>query len=482
MSYTKFTDKERLIQLQQQVIHYKSEVGLFERRLHRALEQLKEGQEKLSYYKSMIRSNDHYLLAKEDYERTLSQLDAHISLLKTNVQKNRQKRIEFTKELEETIELHQYVIEHLLTKHEHKEKQLEESSMEFTKELEETIELHQYVIEHLLTEHEHKEKQLEESIQEKNALSKKLSTIENKAKNLKKENELLKQFKHDLETSKDFNNEIEQLRQRIEGADKKLLDDKLTDQQKNALNEEKQKIQKQLLSQLEKRSLLHSSVFESLAYKQEQEEIKKKYEKQQRELQQQIDDLLKEKDQLIQQYEEEKKSDSESHKEEQEEQTETVNDTKLDRITSYFTHSIITPKEEEKLILVVGNAIIQNFTDQSYLHPILCIRTSLKEEATFSGKIARRQMDDSLVLEEDDGEEKWEYAIENWKEKVVNYGEYWLKPIKLTELNAKEQLTFANFQIAVEQDKLTDPLIIEGFIYFQNAKEGIPFLNKIIIN
>jgi len=45
-----------------------------------------------------------------------------------------------------------------------------------------------------------------------------------------------------------------------------------------------------------------------------------------------------------------------------------------------------------------------------------------------------------------------------------------------------EKISFEGFHIVFPLDDFDEALVIEGFVYCQEKKNGIPFENKIIIN
>lgn len=149
----------------------------------------------------------------------------------------------------------------------------------------------------------------------------------------------------------------------------------------------------------------------------------------------------------------------------------------------YFMYSVITSHEKEEDIVIVGNVIIKNQTSIPLHSPTLCLKIAPPLSANLSGKIisTNKQENDSFYVQETDSEQ-WEYAHPNWKEKIRKDGEYWLKPIQTTVLKPDSFLSFDSFQLGIRSDANLSTFLLEGYFYTKEWREGIPFLNKIVVN
>lgn len=148
---------------------------------------------------------------------------------------------------------------------------------------------------------------------------------------------------------------------------------------------------------------------------------------------------------------------------------------------SYFDYSIILPdrNENEQEVLVIGNYIIKNMGTDALTQPIICIRSSTPEALRLGGKIATLTHE---ALDETSTLEKWTYVNDDWKEKIEKLGEHWLMAQHRKTLPAHEQLSFTKFELTVTKPQKQNNIIIEGFVYFREIKEGTSSLNNIIIN
>lgn len=142
-----------------------------------------------------------------------------------------------------------------------------------------------------------------------------------------------------------------------------------------------------------------------------------------------------------------------------------------------FAYSTLLPETPEEETLVIGDFIIQNIGTEALQNLIVCLRVRPKLEAELSGKIATysTRYDDPDSIE-------WIFAYENWRERIKNDGEYWIKPIHLNKLLPNEELRLANMHIRIKKTANAPSTVIDGFVYGNELPNGIASLNSIIIN
>lgn len=137
------------------------------------------------------------------------------------------------------------------------------------------------------------------------------------------------------------------------------------------------------------------------------------------------------------------------------------------RANAYFAYAVMIPEEKEEHVTIIGDFVIDNAGNMPLHDPIICLRLRPADHAQLSGKFSFRQ------LQEEDG---WTFAVEDWRQKIKD-GEYWLKPIDETTLLPNEQLRFPSFELRVVQT-----VVVEGFVYFRQLKQGVSSFNHIVIN
>ena len=100
--------------------------------------------------------------------------------------------------------------------------------------------------------------------------------------------------------------------------------------------------------------------------------------------------------------------------------------------------------------------------------------------STLSGKIVDEKSIEASSIPS--SSLQWRYAHPKWNEKIQHEGEYWIKPIKQTVLKPKDKLLFDSFQVVVPLSSDMPSFILEGFFYSEEWQEGIPLLNKVVLN
>ncbi|MGG2090061.1 hypothetical protein ABFY59_24055 [Priestia aryabhattai] len=149
-------------------------------------------------------------------------------------------------------------------------------------------------------------------------------------------------------------------------------------------------------------------------------------------------------------------------------------------ILCFFQHSLLLPEQDESELMIFGNVIIQNQTSSTLRSPVLCLKMKPNASAILSGKLIDEK--DIEVSSIPSASLEWRYAHPKWNEKIQNDGEYWIKPIKQTVLKPKDKLLFDSFQVVIPLSSDTTSFILEGFFYSEEWQEGIPFLNKVVLN
>ncbi len=148
---------------------------------------------------------------------------------------------------------------------------------------------------------------------------------------------------------------------------------------------------------------------------------------------------------------------------------------------AWFSYSIMLPDldEGEEDITVVGNMIIKNIGTTPLNEPMVCIRIKPPQDARLGGKIG--SMTHTALMVDGTNTEAWHYFHDNWQEQTIVTGEHWLKPNHIKKLEPGENLTFAN-ELRILTKNEEKFVLVEGFFYSNEIKNGIATLNKITIN
>lgn len=148
----------------------------------------------------------------------------------------------------------------------------------------------------------------------------------------------------------------------------------------------------------------------------------------------------------------------------------------------WFSYTVMLPDmdEDDKEVTVIGNMIIKNTSPHSVLNnPMICIRIKPPEDVRLGGKIG--SVTHTALMIDGTNSEAWHYFHENWKEQADKTGEHWLKPNRLQKLEPGEILTFEN-ELRIPTTKKDKFVLVEGFFYCDEIKNGIGTLNNISIN
>lgn len=147
------------------------------------------------------------------------------------------------------------------------------------------------------------------------------------------------------------------------------------------------------------------------------------------------------------------------------------------RIQAHFAYSTLLPNTEEDDITIIGDFIIKN-TGTAPLHDIIvCVKLTPIDAGTLSGKIGTKKSHNFVDTEID-----WVFLHENWKEKIKDNGEYWIKYADIDPLEPNETIIFPQFDITLMKNEESQSVVVDGFVYSKELPKGSFSLNKIIVN
>ncbi|MBB5323364.1 hypothetical protein HNQ34_000441 [Anoxybacillus tepidamans] len=149
-------------------------------------------------------------------------------------------------------------------------------------------------------------------------------------------------------------------------------------------------------------------------------------------------------------------------------------------VISYFTYSLLLPKTAERKGTVIGNFVIHNAGAVPLENPFICLKVAPKERAMLSAKLGEDVQYDRrlnpLVME------SWQYMNEDANKIVEDKGEFWLKPVHISQIEPKQKLSFSNFQLKFDIREEQTTYKVEGFFYCKQFTNGIRALNNIVIH
>ncbi|MEH6948249.1 hypothetical protein V7068_14490 [Bacillus sp. JJ634] len=146
---------------------------------------------------------------------------------------------------------------------------------------------------------------------------------------------------------------------------------------------------------------------------------------------------------------------------------------------AWFSYAVMLPDEDEKEVTVIGNMITQNTGNVTLNNPMICIRIKPPQDVHLGGKIG--SITHTSLMIDGTNAESWHYFHDNWKETTVETGEHWLKPNQCQQLKPGDNVIFSN-ELRFSTIKEKKFVIVEGFFYCDEIKNGIATLNNITIN
>ncbi|MCH5586687.1 hypothetical protein MK805_17275 [Shimazuella sp. AN120528] len=153
------------------------------------------------------------------------------------------------------------------------------------------------------------------------------------------------------------------------------------------------------------------------------------------------------------------------------------------RMEVCFDYQIVFPTSEEDDYLVLGNMYLKNTGMGALPDPHICIQVPPSSHIQLKGQIIPPQMVDTAGVQSFSGDSAvgWTYVDEDWRNKVKELGEYWVRSIQPLIIKPGETIPFSNFQLSVPRDSSGD-IMIEGFVHYKGLNLQYPAANKIALS
>ena len=146
---------------------------------------------------------------------------------------------------------------------------------------------------------------------------------------------------------------------------------------------------------------------------------------------------------------------------------------------TWFSYAVMLPEMDESEATVIGNMIIKNTGTMPLTNPMICIRITPPENVRLGGKIGA--LTHTALTIDGTNTESWHYFHDNWKEQAAEKGEHWLKPNHIHILEPGQQISFEK-ELRISTAKKEKYVLVEGFFYSEEIKNGMRTLNNISIN
>ncbi|WP_226658525.1 hypothetical protein [Pseudalkalibacillus hwajinpoensis] len=145
---------------------------------------------------------------------------------------------------------------------------------------------------------------------------------------------------------------------------------------------------------------------------------------------------------------------------------------------SYFNTSIIILDKQS--VMIRGDLQIENCGGAKLTNPLVCFRFSPSEMATLKGRIYPIEVAETKALDSND-RVHWVFPDHDWLEKAKEKGEIWVSPLHPVTLHPGDKIAIESFQIPIKSE-FKDPVIIEGFVYFQSNNYRMKVSNQIALS
>ncbi|MED4206752.1 hypothetical protein [Neobacillus mesonae] len=147
---------------------------------------------------------------------------------------------------------------------------------------------------------------------------------------------------------------------------------------------------------------------------------------------------------------------------------------------SWFSFTVVLPSKEEddQEVMIMGNYIMKNIGTETLNNPIICIKIIPPRDVHLGGKIGSPTHTSLTIDGSSNG--AWEY-INNGLKKSLETGEHWLRPKGVQQIESNQSIAFSHeLRLSLlQKDKF---VTVDGFIYFDEMKDGVASLNKISLN
>jgi len=154
-------------------------------------------------------------------------------------------------------------------------------------------------------------------------------------------------------------------------------------------------------------------------------------------------------------------------------------------LRAFFNYAFLLSdySNERKEVIIIGDLSIQNTGVESLHNLTICIRITPNQAGQLNGKIltSTPQYAEQSLFSNQRAEE-WQFVHENFREKISESGEYWIRPTQIQELKQTEQISFTNFELILTPPINQHSVIVNGFAYCNEIPTGIKVENNIIVN
>lgn len=150
---------------------------------------------------------------------------------------------------------------------------------------------------------------------------------------------------------------------------------------------------------------------------------------------------------------------------------------------AWFRYTVVLPQREGEPVLVVGSFDVKNTGSESLHDPVVLLRMTPPNTGTFSTRVLDPQwLTVKGVYTARGTPTGWVYVHEDWQERARSDGEYWIRLQGAPPLEPGGWLRVDALQWQLPHQTPGFEARLEGFVYFQEKRDGIAAGNSIAVS
>ncbi|WP_134704989.1 hypothetical protein [Ammoniphilus sp. YIM 78166] len=173
-----------------------------------------------------------------------------------------------------------------------------------------------------------------------------------------------------------------------------------------------------------------------------------------------------------------KRVQTEKKQAEQFEQPQNKPSVQLLQAESFFDYTVHATVKEDRPFMVIGKLIVKNTGNEVLSNPVLCLRATPAAGMKLQGQMVPPNMVERMGVQSAGGSKGWKYLEEDWLEKGLEKGEFWISPIETMQIPPQGSESL-HFQLTIFRQEPSQTVKLEAFVYFQEHNLRFPAQNRI---
>lgn len=147
----------------------------------------------------------------------------------------------------------------------------------------------------------------------------------------------------------------------------------------------------------------------------------------------------------------------------------------------YFDYTLL-PIDQKDEYKIIGSLMIKNTGNVDLINPTICLRIKPADKMELRGKILPPNLSATLAVQTSTGAKGWQYVSEDWYEKALENGDYWIQPIQSITIPPQGLDGLTQFQLEFEKPTSTELFMVEGFVHFERQQLKYVSNNRIAVS